>query len=522
MRMWRGMVLLCGLALGCGGAPPEDGLHEDDRSQGSSLTERGDGEPNTIGGGTEPGLARLVKDIFPPVSGRPPWLAPSPESLVAFRGRLYFAANFEDGRRQLWKSDGTRAGTVPVKAFPALASPSFTDALGSLTPLGSRLFFVVKDETHGRELWVSDGSSAGTRRVKDLTPGPGDSELYNLQVVGGRLLFFRFIPETPTSPARQELWKSDGTEAGTRLVKDLGPDTSLSFSQAIVEDTLFFVFTDPAHGTELWKSDGTAAGTRLVKDIVPGPEGSGPFNLKALGRHVFFTAADPAHGHTLWRTDGTSASTRRVLELVPGPEGDAIQVLDAMGSYLYFARTDPSDAYSTRLYRLRDGVDSVHVRHVATLPNPYGDPDSYTYITTSAVAGRKLFMALAIYGSGPAPRDVQLWVTDGTGSGTKMLHRPLSRSDEFGSTLYALDNRILFSGAEEATGLELWMSDGTVSGTRLLRDIAPGGASSFPEGFTRVGSKVFFVANDVAHGNELWVLPLLPYWHLGADEADDS
>jgi ELWxxDGT repeat protein len=101
-------------------------------------------------------------------------------------------------------------------------------------------------------------------------------------------------------------------------------------------------------------------------------------------------------------------------------------------------------------------------------------------------------------------------VSDGTSSGTKLLHHPLSRSDEFGSTLYALDHRVLFSGADDASGLEPWISDGTVEGTRLLQDVAPGGFSSYPQGFTRAGSWLFFVANDSVHGNELWSLPLLP------------
>jgi ELWxxDGT repeat protein len=86
----------------------------------------------------------------------------------------------------------------------------------------------------------------------------------------------------------------------------------------------------------------------------------------------------------------------------------------------------------------------------------------------------------------------------------------LSLSDEFGSELFALDDRILFTGADEpGENLEPWVSDGTVAGTRRLQEIAPGGASSFPTSYTRVGSRVFFVANDTVHGNELWVLPLL-------------
>lgn len=501
MRTWRGMVLLCSLALGCGGSLPEQ---EDEQTQASTPGETGDGELTAMWSRPVPGSARLVRDIFPPVSV-PPWFGPFPESLVEFRGKLYFAANFEDGRRELWKSDGTSGGTVPIRRFPALPGSS---TMTELTPVGSRLFFVVGDETHGRELWVSDGSTGGTRLVRELAPGPGDGEPFGLQAVGDTLLFFRFIPSTPTSPERMELWRSDGTEAGTTRVKDLGPEASLSFTQAIVDDTLYFVLSDPAHGTELWRTDGTEAGTRLVRDIIPGPESSGPFNLRVVREHVFFTATDPAHGTEVWRTDGTEEGTELVVDVVPGPDSGFVQLLDAVGSCLYFTLPDPS-TQRLHLYRLKQEDDDVSVRRVTTLPNPFaGDPDAGTSVVNFAVAGKKLFFAMAIGSSGPAPRDVQLWVTDGTGSGTRLLHQPLSLFDEFGTTLYALEDRVLFSGADGLDNLELWESTGTVSGTRRLQDIAPGEASSFPRNFTRVGSKVFFVANDTVHGNELWVLPL--------------
>ena len=71
----------------------------------------------------------------------------------------------------------------------------------------------------------------------------------------------------------QELWKSDGTAAGTTLVKNIRPGSGTSSSPrelTNVNGTLFFVADDGVTGQELWKSDGTAAGTVLVRDIHPG------------------------------------------------------------------------------------------------------------------------------------------------------------------------------------------------------------------------------------------------------------
>jgi ELWxxDGT repeat protein len=211
----------------------------------------------------------------------------------------------------------------------------------------------------------------------------------------------------------------------------------------------------------------------------------------------------------LWRTDGSASGTVLIEAFPPGPDTYNPRLLGVVGGRcLYLTLTNLSD-HRLYLYRLKvDEAGAVSKRLVSALPNPFaGQPDADPYITTFTVAGSKLFFGLGISTSGPAPRDVQLWVTDGTGAGTKLLHRPLSLSDEFETQLYTLDDRILFSGIGEGTGLELWVSDGTVQGTRMLQDLNPGPGASYPRSFTRVGTSVFFVAEEPAHGSELWVLP---------------
>jgi ELWxxDGT repeat protein len=278
--------------------------------------------------------------------------------------------------------------------------------------------------------------------------------------------------------------------------------------RALVGNTLFFVVSDPAHGTELWKSDGTQAGTGLVKDIYPGPEGAYPYELRAVGTRLFFTAATPSHGRELWKSDGTEAGTVLVEDTRPGSESGSPHLLDALGKHLYFTMPD-SSAQTLGLYRLRLDGSSRSTR-VKTLPNPYsGQPDAQPSITAVAVASTRLFFAMSISTDGPAPRDVQLWATDGTAAGTRLLVRPLSLSDEFQSRLFPVGDSILFSALEEGThGLEPWVSNGQPNGTRRLGDLAPGAASAYPRSFTRVGDSVFFVAHDETDTNALWMVPL--------------
>jgi ELWxxDGT repeat protein len=509
MRSWRDVVVLGSLVVGCGGALPDEVSNEVAGWEAPTAAAAESEDTGALAEQWQPGQARRVKTLFAP-SDFPAWMGEAPESLVAFRGKLSFAVNRDGGLagKELWVSDGTEAGTRTVKTFPPSADPfGPRDALDALTVVGSKLFFVVGDELHGRELWTSDGTGEGTRQVKDLTPGVEGSFLSGLTATGSTLLFFRYLPETSASAERHELWKSDGTEAGTVLVRDLGPGASLSSMRALAGSTLFFVVTDPAHGTELWKSDGTQAGTVLVKDIYPGPEGAYPYELRAVGSQLFFTAADPRHGRELWKSDGTQAGTVLVEDHEPGQASGSPRLLEVLGRYLYFTTLDES-RHTLGLHRVRtDGAGrSTRIR---TLPNPYaGQPDADPSITAVTVAGGRLFFGMTISTSGPAPRDVQLWATDGTAAGTRLLVRPLSLSDEFQSALFAVGDSVLFSAFEEGThGLEPWVSNGQPNGTRRLRDIAPGAASAYPRGFTLVGSTVFFVAHDETGTNALWVVP---------------
>src|SRR5262249_18064049 len=99
-----------------------------------------------------------------------------------------------------------------------------------------------------------------------------------------------------------ELWKSDGTTAGTVMVKDINPGSGGSYPSDLtnVNGTLYFSANDGTHGTELWQSNGTAAGTSIVADINPGDAGSSPGNLTNVNGTLFFSANDGVHSDELW------------------------------------------------------------------------------------------------------------------------------------------------------------------------------------------------------------------------------
>jgi ELWxxDGT repeat protein len=108
---------------------------------------------------------------------------------------------------------------------------------------------------------------------------------------------------------------------GLTLFKDINPGTNGSYPSNFINlnNTLYFTADDPTNGNELWKSDGTSAGTVLLNDIYPGTNNSSdPRNFFNLNNTLYFTADDGTNGNELWKSDGTSAGTVLVKDIYPG------------------------------------------------------------------------------------------------------------------------------------------------------------------------------------------------------------
>lgn len=197
--------------------------------------------------------------------------------LAGVRGRLFIAEQAPFVPTALWVNDGD--GTRPLVAFA-----DDSRQLSRLTASAGLLYFVVGAGSPTAELWRSDGTPAGTFA---LLAGDADQ----LTAFADGLAFRRL------QPGGGELWHSDGTVAGTAMVSPLTPSEITA-----LDATLFFVAGD-ADGAELWRSDGTAGGTAQVADLVPGPAGSSPAALTAACGRLFFTATTPAAGRELWALD---------------------------------------------------------------------------------------------------------------------------------------------------------------------------------------------------------------------------
>ncbi|WNG61889.1 hypothetical protein F0U59_49675 [Archangium gephyra] len=397
---------------------------------------------------------------------------------------------------ELWVSDGTPAGTRLLKDINPLGS-AFGDPFHGPRPVvvGRTLYFAADDGVHGEELWRSDGTEAGTRMVKDIARGPGSSSPGPFLVDGRRILF-----AADDGVHGREPWKSDGTQNDTRLVKDIlrGSGSSSPDSWIRMDDRrIFFVADDGVHGRELWKTDGTQDDTRLVEDIRPGAADSNIAELTVARRTLFFTADDGTHGTELWASKGRAGDTRLVKDIRPGLEGSRPRELTALDEDIFLFADDGT--HGLEPWRSNGSTGGTRLLKDTGEAPPGFEPSQLV------VAGEKLFF----YAHTPATGQ-ELWVSNGTTAGTRLVKDiqpgPANGISGDPAPAFPVGGGVFFRAFDGTHGDEPWWTDGTEAGTKTA-DINPGAGSSSPAPVILTRDWLYFSADD-GTGSEVWALPV--------------
>ena len=435
-------------------------------------------------------------------------------TVVIVNGMYYFIAYDGTHGSELWKSDGTEAGTVMVKD---IRSGSYSSSPEDLIEVNGVLCFTANDGINGRELWKSDGTESGTLMVKDIRPGsywstPYSSESEDLMEVNGVLYFTAF-----DGTNGRELWKSDGTDTGTVMVKDIYPgsenfDVNSSSPSYLTEmnGILYFQANDGVHGKELWRSNGTEVGTYLVRDIKA--PSSSPSDFEEMDGTLYFDAEDESHGRELWKSDGTQDGTILVKDIQPSEVSSYPKNLTKVNNIIfmsteYFHGDGPFYNLSRRSeLRKTDGTESgtVSIKGV--------DNDTLYHLGSFLSFNNKLyFCATDVSFSTSGESNTELWVSDGTEAGTYMVKdiNPGITESSWPDYLTEVDGIVYFEAYDGTHGSELWKSDGTDTGTVMVKDIYPGSGTyyannSSPSYLTEMDGILYFQADDGKHGRELW------------------
>ncbi|MCA8969851.1 MAG: hypothetical protein KDC95_08715 [Planctomycetes bacterium] len=459
-------------------------------------------------------------------------------------GVAYFTTHAMNGEWKVWRSDGTTAGTFALHTDTTIIS------LLGITP--GTVWFGTYKSSQGYFLSTTDGTIAGTKLALQRP--------HNLASVAFRATRCYFA-ENSSAGQYNDLWETDGSVAGTRRIPNtlFDPDflwthgdflfTWARRSSSSQRDlhaidlktmaisnltdgrleparqdyydavewahlgsrSMFFV-EDPRHGYEPWVTDGSASGTDLLADVGDDNRGSAwPSGGVRFGPHVYFVATD-GNAYSYYQTDGTPQVVRKIDTRLNGPSEVAQQRI-AAGAHIFYATLNSTlygcngTSYAplatmpgsiSEVQTLGDICiarvgNSVH----AIEPTGSGVPLSgFTYVRSTAKYGDSMLFLGLLDGKH------SITITDGTLGNTRtwLEHPALTTA----KSITVAGRYVYFGSTDPVTGEEPWVTDGTQAGTHLIADLEPGSGSSKPFGFTAVGTTVYFVADVSAIGQEVW------------------
>lgn len=388
--------------------------------------------------------------------------------------------------------------------------------------LGNQLIFNADDGIHGREPWITNGTSAGTHMLKDLWPG-SNSGAYDYRtflaarwVESNGLLYFPGNGLVNGNPS-YGLFVTDGTDAGTLMLAPVLPQ-----AMAALGGSVLFL-----NGSDLYRTNGTTAGTVKVKGF--GGDYRTVGSAMQLDGLVYF---ELEHGTTWvyewWQSDGTTAGT---VPAIITPRVDFLLFKGAKqlsnGMYIFgnngrlFQTSAPGEAAQEILgdyqniewlrftqdwvYFISRTGTSNHNGLMRTQGNSTGvelvdDAGDYIY----EVIGDHLYY--------------RHWDSSGrflARAGDNLPSAEVLQPDtgtysygEYPESTYIaeMNNLVYFAGYQPETGLELWVSDGTPKNTHLYADLYPGTTGSYPTQLINIYGRLFFAASDGITGNEWWVI----------------
>jgi ELWxxDGT repeat protein len=442
--------------------------------------------------------AVLVEDIN---VGSSPFLINGPGSnpaqLTDVDGTLYFTATDGVHGVELWRSDGTEAGTYMVKDIRVGSGHSSPQ---ELTVVGDVLYFTADDGVSDRRLWRTDGTEAGTSMVHDYFGGTFDHFDFSELTSFNGDLFFKANARTDSGNTGRELWRVE-TQDGFIHPSVAGIPGSAAVDPSelavVVDDGtsfLYFAGNTEASGRELWRSDGTIPGTGVFNIRSPGS--SNPTKLTASGEALYFVANNGVHGVELWRL--TNGVARLVRDIRTGGNSSLPNNLTDVNGVLYFTAND--GVSGDELWGTVGGefVTANLVRNI----RPAGAGSMPAVVPTSFVnVGGILYFA-----ANDGTNGTELWRSDGSSAGTTMVRNIRSGSRGSAPTrLTSVNGTLFFTANNGSSGEEVWISDGTEAGTRMLRDIDTRILTgSSPTWLTNVNGTLYFAARSRQTGNELW------------------
>lgn len=305
-------------------------------------------------------------------------------------------------------------------------------------------YFVAETATTGEELWVTDGTSAGTRLLFEMEPGVADGADEVFGLLNGRVLF------TGTEQGTYGLYSSDGTLANTLRLSSLENGI---LDLVSLDSVAVFSARTANEGRELWVTDGTRSGTALLSDLIPGTSSGWPNYFVRWGSDAYFVADTTQYGwEEIFVTDGTSGGTAMAFELDPGAGNGGAYGLTVANDKLFFA------SYET-------GLEGLWV-----VDNPQGTPQKLVSGNVTDIATSPDGLSV-VFGFDPTTSNLEneLWKSDGTIAGTQKVAEIAAAGIDAEPYSFFDDGELIYFNSTTANGDTLaWKSDLTAAGTAQI------------------------------------------------------
>jgi ELWxxDGT repeat protein len=336
--------------------------------------------------------------------------------------------------------------------------------------IGNATYFKVRKGPYS-QLWKTDGSQTGTVLVKDSFVG----DINNLVALNGVLYFLG--KNTNGNPC---IYKSNGTRLGTSVVKSFTTDSAKLFGLSIINNVGYFSYSyaNPTYNG-IWKTDGTDAGTVEIKSGVICRKGFNNQGFLPAGSSIIFWAHKPVGTYgALWRTDGTNAGTFILKDSI------TFYAIDFMGGYV--------NTTSCAIVTFTAGLGGA-----SNLYRTDGSLAGTYFLRGGSINNLTLFNNNAYYTSGSIYKS--LGKTDGATYGAVL------GLTNIGNSLGVANNQF-YLGGKDNNDWEPYISDGTPGNTLLLKNIRLGSEAggSDPRYYTAVGNTMYFVANDYMYNNQIY------------------
>ena len=405
--------------------------------------------------------------------------------LTAFGNKkILFAGDNEGGYGEVWVSDGTKTGTFGLQNFLFGSAPT-VQAIGAIGSLG--IYAAISNDGVLR-LHATHATAYADTAVIYSFPATLNGTAYFKTI--NNILYFEL---NNSSTLHNEIWRTNGTAAGTYQLKDLGLDYGFASDFMAFNNNIYFITISSTYGDYVWKSDGTTTGTNKLKQISTSFNQDNLFpSYAATSTALYFTANDGTFGKELWRTDGTAAGSLMVADVNSGSGGSNPNWLTVLNDTLYFAASNGS--FGNELWKFVPHATAFLVKDI--FPGASGSNPSNLAVNNNSL----VFSATSNANDGE-----ELWVSDGTAANTFEIDN-ITKTTSVSSSpkLITSGNKNFFAANYDIN------KDGLASEQAVFAYIPPtkiwtGNINSdgsnidnwFPQGVPANGDNILFPANPL-------------------------